>query len=162
MNKGELTAFLPPPDGSKPGCKTLVVSDFPDIGAAVRASSAVPGLFMPVEIRGMKLHDGGVMDQVPVDVVRAMGADFTIGVSLSLAYMPARIHNAPTAIAGMIGILGIQQLRKSLDRADIGFQVSGIQERSVFNSKQHDLIDIGEQDMASYLETYSLMRGGIR
>lgn len=147
----ELVRFLPEPVNGKPGCSTIIISDYDDIGMAVRASCAVPGVFRPVKIRGMSLLDGGVVDQVPVDIIRAMGADKTIGVSLSLSFLPEKISNPVYAIGGMIGILGVQQLRKSLDLADIGFQISGIDRRSIIDPSQHDLIDIGEQNMNQYL-----------
>ena len=52
-------------------------------GAAVRASSAVPGVFQPVRI-GDKLYvDGGLVAPVPVSFSRMMGADFVIAVNIS-------------------------------------------------------------------------------
>jgi len=49
---------------------------------ALRASSAVPGVFPPVESGGRLLVDGCVVDNLPVDVVRGMGADYVIAVDL--------------------------------------------------------------------------------
>ncbi|NOZ93883.1 MAG: patatin-like phospholipase family protein [Acidobacteria bacterium] len=49
---------------------------------ALRASSAVPGIFPPVESGGRLLVDGCVVDNLPVDVVRRMGADYVIAVDL--------------------------------------------------------------------------------
>jgi NTE family protein len=47
---------------------------------AMRASMAVPLFFTPVEKDGMLLADGGLADNLPVDVARAMGADIIIAV----------------------------------------------------------------------------------
>ncbi|MCP4419475.1 MAG: patatin-like phospholipase family protein [Chloroflexi bacterium] len=52
------------------------------LATAVRASCSVPGIVTPVEINGRCYCDGGVADNLPVDVVRQMGADFVIGVDL--------------------------------------------------------------------------------
>lgn len=52
---------------------------------AVFASCAVPPLFPPVEIGGMRLADGGFSNAVPADAVRSLGADFVIGITLSPA-----------------------------------------------------------------------------
>ncbi len=52
------------------------------LGPAVRASCSVPGLITPVKINGRLYCDGGVSDNLPVDAVRAMGADYVIGVDL--------------------------------------------------------------------------------
>ena len=150
----ELTRFLPEPTEGKPGCTTEVISDYDDIGMAVRASCAVPGVFMPVTIRGMHLLDGGLVDQVPVDVARAMGADFTIGISLALAFLPQKLGSTTSVLSGMVGILGIQQLRKNLDRADIGFQIRGIDKRSLIDHRQLDLLEIGERNMNEWLDAW--------
>jgi NTE family protein len=48
----------------------------------MRASMAIPGAFKPVRTNGMLLVDGGVMNNLPVDVVRDMGADIVIAVDL--------------------------------------------------------------------------------
>ena len=47
---------------------------------ALRASMAIPGVFAPVKTDNMVLVDGGVKNNFPVDVARAMGADIIIGV----------------------------------------------------------------------------------
>ena len=49
---------------------------------ALRASMAIPGYFSPVRIDDMVLIDGGALNNYPVDVARAMGADIIIGVKL--------------------------------------------------------------------------------
>ena len=54
-----------------------------DIGQAVQASTCVPGIFIPVERDGQMLVDGGLVDNVPVSVVRKLGAQYTVGVDLS-------------------------------------------------------------------------------
>ncbi|MCD6120444.1 MAG: patatin-like phospholipase family protein [Spirochaetales bacterium] len=154
INREELEKFLPKPKGPMPGCDTIIVPDCKDVGLAVRASCAVPGLFQPVEIMGLRLLDGGVVDQVPVDVVKAMGADITIGVSLALSFIPQKFTSAVHSLSGMVGLLGIQQLRKNLENADIGFQVEGIDKRSPVNPKQYDLIDLGEKQMIRLLDEY--------
>lgn len=47
---------------------------------AIRASMAIPGYFSPVRIDDMVLIDGGALNNYPVDVAQAMGADIIIGV----------------------------------------------------------------------------------
>ena len=54
-----------------------------DLAKAMRASMAVPGVFAPVEHRGMLLVDGGLSDNLPVKVARDMGADVVIVVDIS-------------------------------------------------------------------------------
>ena len=50
---------------------------------AVRASISIPGIFTPVKYQDYYLVDGGLVNPVPVDVVKSMGADIIIAVSLA-------------------------------------------------------------------------------
>jgi NTE family protein len=52
------------------------------IGKAVRASCSVPGLFEPLRDGNAALVDGGLVNDVPADVVRSLGADIVIAVNL--------------------------------------------------------------------------------
>lgn len=54
-----------------------------DIIEAVRASISVPGVFTPVKKNGKILVDGGLVNPVPVSVVKAMGAEYVIAVDLN-------------------------------------------------------------------------------
>lgn len=49
---------------------------------ALRATTAVPGLFAPVEINGQSLVDGGVLNNLPVNAARELGAELVIAVSV--------------------------------------------------------------------------------
>ncbi len=59
-----------------------VVIDEGRISNAIVASMSRPGTFIPFKFEGKVLVDGGLKDPVPADVVREMGADIVIGVSL--------------------------------------------------------------------------------
>lgn len=58
---------------------------------AVRATISVPGVFMPVDLGDYRLVDGGVLDNVPVDVARSMGATHTVAVDV----LPSFSRNVP-------------------------------------------------------------------
>jgi NTE family protein len=55
-----------------------VVLDRGDLADAMRASMSVPGVFAPQKLNGKLLVDGGMADNVPIDVARDMGADIVI------------------------------------------------------------------------------------
>ncbi len=61
------------------------------VADAVRATISVPGVFRPVEIGRLRLVDGGMLNNVPVDVVRKMGADVVIAVDV----LPSFTQNLP-------------------------------------------------------------------
>ena len=48
----------------------------------IRASMSIPAVFAPVEINGQLLVDGGMVDNIPVDVAREMGVDLVIVVDI--------------------------------------------------------------------------------
>ncbi len=54
------------------------------LALALRATTSLPGLFMPVEINGRRLVDGGVLNNLPVDVAFGMGAEVVIAVNIGL------------------------------------------------------------------------------
>lgn len=62
--------------------RQFVLSRGPTIDA-VAASSAVPGAFPPIKIGDIDCIDGGVVNMVPVSVVREMGADLVIAINVS-------------------------------------------------------------------------------
>jgi NTE family protein len=59
-----------------------VVLDKGSVITAVLATTCVPGIFKPVVSGDKMLLDGGIVENVPVDTVRAMGADYVIAVDL--------------------------------------------------------------------------------
>jgi NTE family protein len=66
---------------------------------AVRASIALPGLFVPALNDGMVLVDGGLVNPVPVSLARAMGADILIAVDLGSDILGRNLRVSPPAEA---------------------------------------------------------------
>jgi NTE family protein len=60
-----------------------VLMDRGDLAAAMRASMSAPGVFAPVERDGALLVDGGLAENLPMDVARDMGADVLLVVDVS-------------------------------------------------------------------------------
>lgn len=59
------------------------VIDSGPVAPAVRASCSIPGIFEPVQVDGRVLVDGGVLNDVPIDVCLDMGADYVVAVDLN-------------------------------------------------------------------------------
>ncbi|HBA85414.1 MAG TPA: patatin [Verrucomicrobia bacterium] len=57
-----------------------------DVVDAIRASMAIPGIFTPVRRKTQLLVDGGLVNPMPVNVVRQMGADVVIAVDLNFRF----------------------------------------------------------------------------
>lgn len=60
----------------------MVVMNDGEVAPAVRASCSVPGIFTPYRRNGRLLVDGGVIDNLPIQAVREMGAEYVIAVDL--------------------------------------------------------------------------------
>jgi NTE family protein len=73
-----------------------------DLTSAMRASMSAPGIFAPVERRGLVLVDGGIADNVPVDVARAMGVDLVIVVDVGSPLLPRGKLGDVTAISNQV------------------------------------------------------------
>ena len=87
---------------------------------AMRATMSIPGVFAPVEWNGMMLVDGGALNNLPVDVVRDMGADVVICVDLSTGWKKKEdLKSASSVVDQLIGIMGQNKYRKNKVDADI-------------------------------------------
>nr|WP_283254243.1 patatin-like phospholipase family protein [Ramlibacter paludis] len=86
-----------------------------DLPAAMRASMSVPGAIEPVRLQGHLLVDGGLTNNLPVDVARAMGADLVIAVNLGTPLGSAESLNSILGVtAQMVSILTEQNVQRSL------------------------------------------------
>ena len=81
-----------------------IVMDSCELELAMRASMSVPGAFKPVRWKGKLLVDGGMLNNLPVDVVRAMGADIVIAVDLDQGQHEERTFSLKETL-GIGGIL---------------------------------------------------------
>ncbi|MBO4707648.1 MAG: patatin-like phospholipase family protein [Elusimicrobiaceae bacterium] len=79
-----------------------VVFDSGPLSLGVRASMNLPGVFEPVEYRQRLLVDGGIVDYMPVDLVKKMGADFIIAVYA----LPSFAGSKPSNIMGYVLRIG--------------------------------------------------------
>lgn len=95
-----------------------------DLGVAVRASMAVPAAFAAVERDGRLLVDGGLANNLPISVVRDMGADIIIAVDISTPLFKRDELNNALAIVG--------QLTGLLTRRNTERQIASLTERDVF------------------------------
>ena len=82
---------------------------------AMRSSMSIPGIFSPAEYNGQLLGDGGLVDNLPIDIVRAMGADVVIAVNIGTPLMDRAQLTSIIGITGqMINILTEQNVRAQL------------------------------------------------
>lgn len=88
-------------------------------GMAVRASSAVPGVFQPVRIGSDLYVDGGLVAPVPVKYAREMGADFVIAVNISAQPDVQASSSSLTILMQSFAIMGQTINQYELKNADV-------------------------------------------
>ncbi|MGW8391738.1 patatin-like phospholipase family protein [Pseudoduganella sp. HUAS MS19] len=91
-------------------------------GMAVRASSAVPGVFQPVKIGDHTYVDGGLVAPVPVRFAREMGAEFIIAVNISTQAEAQATNSSLEVIMQTFSIMGQRINQLELRDADIVIQ----------------------------------------
>lgn len=96
-----------------------VVIDTGSVADAVTASLSIPGVFIPIEKDDMLLVDGALVNRVPADVCRNMGADFVIAVDVGWAPLRSNIRNLPDVITQTIDILSRQAALYQGNVADV-------------------------------------------
>ncbi|MFH0787675.1 MAG: patatin-like phospholipase family protein [Pseudomonadota bacterium] len=122
-----------------------VVFEKGSVAKAVRASCSIPGIFQPLELGGKMYVDGGVTDNLPVDVARAKGADIIIAVTISKNIQNPQINTLIDVILQSINIMG--------------------RELVIYKSRGYDVLiepNVGDVGMTDFSQKKRLMDAGIQ
>lgn len=98
---------------------TRVILDKGPLARAVRASSAIPGVFNPVEHQGKMLVDGGVVENIPISVARELGADIVIAVDISENVVNFNITNLIDVVLQSVNIMFSENVKSKKKDADV-------------------------------------------
>lgn len=115
---------------------------------AMRASMAIPGVFTPVRMGQMILLDGGLRNNYPADVARAMGADIVIGVSVQdLMTRPEDINDVGAVMGQLISINSRNKFNDNIKLSDlfIYVDVSGYSAASFSSASIDTLLRRGDE-----------------
>lgn len=131
-----------------------VAFNYGNAGQAVRASCAIPNVFLPAEIGGKKYVDGGLVSPVPVKTARDFGADIVIAVDISAKPKKGVANLGFWGLLDQsINILSMQALRNELAMADVVIQPS-VQHADALNLDQrHEFLLEGEQTTQKQIES---------
>ncbi len=122
-----------------------------DTGTAVRASSAVPAVFVPVKISGREYVDGGLVSPVPVRFARQMGAELVIAVDISSPPEANTSDGTLQILLQTFAIMGKSINQYELKDADVVVQPSQIGLKSADFSARQRAIDAGRAAMLAAL-----------
>ena len=90
------------------------------LARALRATLSIPSLFSPVQWGDSLLVDGGMLNNLPVDVVKQMGADIDIAVNVSDPLQERKhFDTILEVLAQSIDLLGVERLKTNLEMTNI-------------------------------------------
>lgn len=122
---------------------------------AMRASMAIPGVFTPIRLGNMVLVDGGLTNNYPADIAKAMGADIIIGVNVQNAPRSADdIDNAGDVMNQIIDINSRNKYDDNVAMSDVFIKVdvSGYSAASFTSSAIDTLLRRGEEEARRHWE----------
>ncbi|PHR93151.1 MAG: hypothetical protein COA69_04160 [Robiginitomaculum sp.] len=124
--------------------RAVVMTDG-DLATAVFASMAIPGFLPPVEREGKFLVDGGLVNNLPIDLARQLGADIVIVVNVGSDPKPA------SEIGSFIDVL--RQTQLILTQANTNFQLSTLQDTDVLITPDLGNLGVGSFGKSAELVT---------
>lgn len=130
-----------------------VIFDKGPIADAVRASISIPGIFVPEKLDGRLLVDGGVVDRVPVSVVKEMGADIIIAIDVSHVKTNAEITSIYDVIMQSLDIMQKELVTHREIASDfmIRPRVEMYSSRAFTNIEE--IIKIGEEETRKHMDS---------
>jgi len=139
------------------------------VAMALRATTSLPGVFMPLMMNGMKLTDGGVLNNLPVDAAQSMGAERIIAIDIAMNdhhwigrwmaghhWVPKGVTQTLEVIDDTIYALRIAEQRHKLQHFPPDVLISpdlpGNVNTFVGYSQVSELIEAGERATENYLQ----------
>lgn len=129
----------------------VIFKDGP-ISDAVRASISIPGIFVPEKVNGRLLVDGGVVDRVPVSVVKEMGADIVIAVDVSHVKVNTEITSIYDVIMQSLDILQMENVKHREIASDFMIRPRVEMYSSKAFTNIEEIIMIGEEEARKHTQ----------
>jgi NTE family protein len=139
--------------------KPHVFRDGP-LALAMRSTMSLPGIFTPVRSGKHLYADGFLLDNLPIDVAKQMGADVTLGIHLETAPMDPNTDLSSFGVLGQaISVMSAVNVMHSMEQADILVTVPLQKYTSLDYNKADAIIKLGYEAAASkatVLSAYSV------
>jgi NTE family protein len=121
-----------------------------DLSMALRSTMSLPGVFTPVRDNKAVYVDGGLLDNLPVDVARQMGANLTIAVYLQSKQLKAEEPLSSVGVLGRsISVVIEANVLRSMQQADILISVPLESYAGLDYKKSAEIIKLGYEAAAS-------------
>ena len=136
-----------------------VVLDSGNLTQAVMASSALPSLFQPVNINGNLLIDGGVVNNYPVDELRAKGIDIIIGVDVQHGLASRdQLTSAPEVLIQINNFRTINDMKFKVNKTDIYLKPDIDNFNVVSFNEGSKIIEAGKNEALSKLSALNVLQ----
>jgi len=123
-----------------------VVLSHGSLPVAMRATMSLPGIFTPVKMGQMVLVDGGVLENIPVEAVRDMGADVVIAVALRTETpKPDQFKSLFDVMRQTVSVAIAKNEQRSLAKADVVISVDTRRFSPTDYQRWKEIIDAGYQ-----------------
>lgn len=114
------------------------------LSLALRSTMSLPGIFTPVRTKNAIYADGGLLQNIPVEVAKAMGADLTLAIHLAEAPLPPDANLSSFAVLSQsISVMISANELRSMETADIMVSVPLQKYRALDFDKADQIIKIG-------------------
>ena len=127
---------------------------------AMRATMSIPGVFAPVREGNQVFIDGGLVDNLPTDAVREMGADVVIGIHLQISAASAKeIQSAFSVLGRSVELIVAETELRGMAGADLIVKADLEKYTSMAFEKSEELVKAGydaAEQKAGLLKVYSL------
>ena len=127
----------------------MVVLDGGSLAMALRASMAIPTVFSPVTYDGRLLVDGGLTRNLPIDVVREMGADVVIAVDLGAPLEDEEVETLMQILSQTMRLLTRVNVEDQLPSADIVLNPAVARFGTMDFARIDQIVRLGEDEARS-------------
>ena len=129
------------------------------LATALRSTMSLPGVLAPVRESDKIYADGGLLNNLPTDVVRDMGADIVIGVHLTTGPVdPKELRSLFGVAGGSTGVMIDANQLRGIEGADISLPSSWPASTTLDFSRSLDIIPIGYQSAQAKEKVLSTLR----
>lgn len=122
------------------------------VAEAVRASIAIPGIFVPEKLDGRLFVDGGVVDRIPVSVAKEMGADIVVAVDVSHVKFNSDITSIFDVIIQSIDIMQMELVANREVASDVMIRPRVEMYDSKAFTNIEEIITIGEEEAKKHID----------
>jgi len=129
------------------------------VDQAVRASISIPGIFVPERVGDRLLVDGGVIDRVPITVVREMGADIVIAIDVAQFDTKMKVASIFDVIAQTIDVMEREILRHRMLSANLVIRPNVGHYSSISYNGIEEIIAEGERTALEHVDEIKQLIG---